>query len=157
MRWIEISENLEKFLPTGLVFLALAMYTLCVGYEGYVRKGKTMKEIDDFVAAADEVAAEHWKRSGYTHSPPPRHRADYISDRWARVVTLESRNGEYVAGSVYAFIALADNETKSLGKVVAGDIHKAASYKAPAKRARGNVFSPDFRKALTPYGVVYLR
>lgn len=39
-----------------------------------------------------------------------------------------------------------------------GDVLKAASWKAPAKRARGNIFNPDHgMNALTPYGAAYLR
>ena len=59
--------------------------------------------------------------------------------------------------SVYAFIALQDGHTKTLGTLKAGDIHKPAGFKAPAKHARGNVFEADFRKALTANGIVYLK
>ncbi len=39
-----------------------------------------------------------------------------------------------------------------------GDILKAATYKAPAKHARGNIFDDDNGlQALTPHGVRYLR
>lgn len=113
--------------------------------------------IANFVTAADEVTAEYWTKQGFTFSAPPRHRADFLSDKWVRVVTLEERKGEWVVASVYAFIALVDNTTKALGNVKAGDIHKAATFKAPAKHARGNVFAPNFRECLTSHGIVYLR
>ncbi len=111
------------------------------------------ERIDAFVKHADKVTADYWARSGYTHSPAPTHRADYTSDRWVRVVVLE--RGQ--VGSVYAFIALQDGQTKALGNIKAGDIHKAASFKAPAKRARGSVFAEDFNKCATEFGIVYLR
>jgi len=114
-------------------------------------------KIVEFVTAADEVVATYWKAQGFTFSAPPIHRADFLSDKWVRVVVLEERNGERKVSSVYAFIALVDNSTKALGNVKAGDIHKAATFKAPAKHARGNVFEADFRKALTPHGIVYLK
>lgn len=38
-----------------------------------------------------------------------------------------------------------------------GDILKAASYKAPAKHARGNIFSDDAIKAVNWFGANYLR
>jgi len=38
-----------------------------------------------------------------------------------------------------------------------GDILKAASYKAPAKHARGSIFSDDAIKAVNTYGANYLR
>lgn len=38
-----------------------------------------------------------------------------------------------------------------------GDILKAATYKAPAKHARGNIFSEDCgRSAITQYGANYI-
>lgn len=88
---------------------------------------------------------------------PPRHQAQYISEKWCRIVTLEEYNGKWEERSVYAFIALQDNQTKALGSVKAGDIHKAATYKAPAKIARGSVFAADFGKCATPFGIVYMR
>lgn len=49
--------------------------------------------------------------------------------------------------SVYAFI---DKET--------GDIYKPASWAAPAKHVRGNIFADDFGMSVCgPYGVAYLR
>lgn len=111
------------------------------------------ERIDEFVKAADEVTANYWTAMNYTYSTPPTHKAQFISDKWCRIVTIE--NGRET--SVYAFIALKDNDTKALGHIVTGDIHKAATYKAPAKHARANVFNPDFRKALTQFGIVYLR
>jgi len=113
--------------------------------------------IAEFVKAADEVTAEYWTKQNFTFSAPPRHRADFLSDKWVRVVTLEERNGEWTVASVYAFIALVENTTKALGTVKPGDVHKAATFKAPAKHARANVFDADFRKALTSHGIVYLR
>lgn len=108
--------------------------------------------IQEVVKAADEIAANYFKQQNYSFDPPT-HRADYISDKWVRIVTIE--RGQ--ARSVYAFIALCDNTTKALGQVKTGDIHKPASFKAPAKIARANVFNDDFRKALTPHGIVCLR
>jgi len=113
------------------------------------------------VQAADEKSARHWRQMGFTYSGPPRHRADYISDRWCRIVTLDHRPSEgpevYRDSSVYCFVCLRDGFTKTLGTLTAGDIHKAASFKAPAKRARGNVFRERFADGLTEHGAVYLR
>lgn len=38
-----------------------------------------------------------------------------------------------------------------------GDILKAASWKAPAKHARGNIFAPNPVAGIGPYGADYLR
>jgi hypothetical protein len=114
--------------------------------------------IDEFIKATDEISAEYWVRQGFTFAKPPIHRADFISEKWVRVVTLDvPHEGEPKENSVYAFIALQDNTTKTLGVVKAGDIHKPAGYKSPAKHARGNIFEADFRKALTANGIVYLK
>lgn len=51
------------------------------------------------------------------------------------------------AGSAYAFI---DKKT--------GDIYKPATWKAPAKHARGNIYAEDGGlKCAGPYGIAYLR
>lgn len=113
--------------------------------------------IDAFVKRADEVTAAHWQAMNYTFSPPPTHRADYISDKWVRVVVVEERNGKPCDSSVYCFICLQDGQTKALGILKAGDIHKAAGWKAPAKHARGSVFQADFGNCLTAHGIVYLK
>jgi hypothetical protein len=86
------------------------------------------------------------------------HRADFISDKWVRVVVIERQHdGGQRVSSVYAFIALQDGETKALGKIKAGDIHKPATFKAPAKHARGSVFDANFRTCLNEHGPVYLK
>jgi len=114
-------------------------------------------KIEEFVKAADALTVKEYADRNYTFAAPPIHRADFLSDKWVRVVTLEERNGEWKVGSVYAFIALVENTTKALGSVKPGDIHKAATFKAPAKHARGNVFVEGWEKALTAYGIVYLK
>ena len=38
-----------------------------------------------------------------------------------------------------------------------GDVLKAATWKAPAKHARGNIFANDYKDKLGPYGPAYLR
>ena len=115
------------------------------------------ERIAEVVKAADEITAKEYADRGYTFAAPPTHRADYISDKWVRIVTLEDRNGKREVSSVYAFICLQDGQTKALGNLKQGDIHKPATFKAPAKHARASVFDEDFRKALTPYGIVYLK
>lgn len=110
-------------------------------------------KVDEFVKAADEKIAAHWRASNYT-IPKPTHAAEVISDKWVKVVTVEAGHR---GRSVYAFIAVADFANKTLGQVRRGGIHKPASWKAPAKHERGNLFADDWRNCLTPYGIVYLR
>lgn len=112
--------------------------------------------IEAMVKRVDELTAEHWKQQNF-RQPMPGHRADYISDKWARIVVMEERNGKMDPTSVYCFVCLQDGHTKTLGTLKAGDIHKAAGFKAPAKHARGSVFDPNFNNCLSAYGVAYLR
>jgi len=108
--------------------------------------------IENLLKSADEVTAEHWKKCNFTQ-PCPTHVVQYISEKWARIVTSEPGRNE----SVYGFVCLYDGFTKALGTLKTGDIHKAATYKAPAKHARGNVFDENLKNCLTPYGIVYLK
>lgn len=110
------------------------------------------EQIDRFVEAADRLSAEYWQKMGYIHSPAPTHQAETLSDKWVRVTV---QNG--TQRSVYAFICLKDYSTKTLGQLKAGDIHKAASWKIPAKHARGNIMDDKFVNCLTPQGVIYLK
>lgn len=109
--------------------------------------------IEAFCQHANTVVAQYFQKAKYI-APPPTHRAEYISDKWCRIVRVETTGR---VGSVYGFIALVDYETKTLGAVIRGGIYKAASYKRAAKHARGNVFDEDFEKAAGPWGVAYLR
>lgn len=114
-------------------------------------------KINEFVAKANEITARHWVAAGYTYAPSPIHKAEF-SDKWCKVFVYDRyHDGTERKSSIYAFVAMCDNETKQLGKVAAGDIHKAATYKAPAKHARGNVFKDGWEASLTPYGIVYLK
>lgn len=115
------------------------------------------ERIDRFVQAANRCTEDYWTRNGYTHMAPPKHRANEISDKWVRVVMVEERNSVWQDTSVFCFICLKDYSTKALGQLKTGDIHKAATFKAPAKHARGNVFNDDCSKCLTPWGIVYLK
>ena len=111
------------------------------------------ERIAALVTEADRIVREDYARKGYTATAPETHEAVYTSPKWCKIV---SRRAGSPGGSVYAWVALADFETKELGKVKTGDIHKAESWKKPAKHARGSVFAADFGKCLTPYGIVYL-
>lgn len=109
------------------------------------------ERIEAFVAHVTAIIKRNYEGSVLT---PPVITADYISAKWCRITRSEI-NG--TGRSVYCFICLQAGETKALGKLTVGDIHKSATWKAPAKHARGSVFSADFDNCAGPYGVVYLR
>lgn len=114
--------------------------------------------IESFLQHIDQIQDDYWLASGYTH-PQPTHRVEYLSAKWAKIITVERRglNNEQPSQSVYCFICLQDGETKTLGKLQAGDIHMAASWKAPAKHARGSILTADFNNCAGPHGVCYLK
>lgn len=63
--------------------------------------------------------------------------------RYARIVRTET--GHHTGRSVHCFI-----------DVTNGDILKAASFKAPAKHARGNIFNENALEGVGVYGAAYL-
>lgn len=56
---------------------------------------------------------------------------------------------------VYCFVATEDGQSKELGSYKEGDIFKAASWKAPAKHVRGNIYT-DLSKC-RHYGMEYIK
>lgn len=109
--------------------------------------------IADYCAVLDRLSADDFKRNGYWMDPP-RHMAEYTSAKWCRIVRTDA-NGS--SRSATAFICLQDGETRTLGRLKAGDVHMAASWSAPARHARSNVFAADLSKGSGAYGPNYLR
>ena len=92
----------------------------------------------------------------------PTHEADFMSDKWVRIMVCETYNDgvntpTHKPRSVYGFVCLQDYETKTLGKLKAGDIHKAATWKAPAKHKRGSVLDEATWTCAQPHGIIYLK
>lgn len=74
--------------------------------------------------------------------------------KWCKI---DRRNQLNKGASVYCFVAITDFSNKQLGSVKTGDIHMPASFRIPAKHARGSIFQEDFGNCCGPYGVKYLR
>lgn len=76
------------------------------------------------------------------------------------IITRHDQNLEGAvsnSGSAHAFVALSDNQTVALGAIKRGDVMKPASYKAPAKHARGNIFdAKNGLGSMGQYGPAYL-
>lgn len=143
-------------------FGSLGSITSGAGRISFLKENKMddlKQAIEKMCVKADEISAKHWADSKFEFEKPPTHRPDFISEKWCRVVVVRNYNdgGNDNGSSVYCFVCLKDGHTKTLGNLTAGDIHKAASFKVPAKHARGNVFHPDFDKCLTKHGIVYLK
>lgn len=103
-------------------------------------------QITAFIEHCNEVAANHGLKN-------VKHTAEY-NKKWCKIVRFEETNNHR---SVYAFVCLEDGRTQALGSVFSGDIHKPASWNAPAKHARGNIFSENFGNCAQPFGIKYLR
>lgn len=106
---------------------------------------KLQARIDLFLEHCKAVYTAHCDECGFTIREPF---SIQYAPKWAKIVK---------GTGVYGFVALADFENKQLGQVKTGDIHKAASWKIPAKHARGSVFADDFGNCAGPYGIAYLR
>jgi hypothetical protein len=94
--------------------------------------------LDRFVASAQGVINEHFAQH-YPRSTVPVLKLDH----GARYVRVYKDDG--TSRSVYVFV-----DTRN------GDILKSASWKTPAKHARGNIFSDDPLSAVTSTGGRYI-
>lgn len=111
---------------------------------------RLLERIEAYINHLKEMFVRIHKEEGH-HGEPPSVKASY-SERWCKI-TRTSLGSE----SVYAFVSLIDVETKSLGSVKAGDIHKPASWKAPSKHSRGNIFDENFGNCSDYFSIRYLR
>lgn len=83
--------------------------------------------------------------------------AKYIAlDRWEYAHEDVERTGPARCSGVHCFVASANSTTKSLGVVREGDVLKAASFKKPAKHARGNIFDDSAMEWMGVFGPAYL-
>ena len=73
--------------------------------------------------------------------------------KWWKILIIN--NG---SNSVHSFIAKGDSTSKALGFVKEGDVHKAASWNAAARTARGSIFTPEkWGSTFGRYGAAYIR
>lgn len=96
-------------------------------------------QIETFRAALENMLLEYRRQHFPTLAAP----SVQISTgkRFARIVTIKDSSI-----SAYGFIDLTN-----------GDLLKAASWKAPAMHARGNIFNQDMLSGCGPYGMAYLK
>ena len=97
--------------------------------------------IQNFIVAANKEIGSYWERMKLTYAPAP----TIVARETERYIVLhkEGKNheGQKTDESIFAFIVRGDFYTRTLGVLKEGDILRPATYKAPAKHARGNVFS----------------
>lgn len=105
--------------------------------------------LEDFRATSEGVKRTHFARNGYTFAVP----TVVIAKGGRKYAKLISGENDPVSGeprpggSVHSFVEIAT-----------GDIFKPASFRAPAKHARGNIYRGNGVEALTDVGGIrYLR
>ncbi len=119
-------------------------------------------ELENFLAAVTGARIEHFAVNGFTFVAAVGVTAEH-GDKFIRVYSTETqhlRDGATVPEvrqSIHSFIATRDFSNRTLGDVKAGDVMKPASWKAPAKHARGNVFDESGIECVNHYGPEYLR
>jgi hypothetical protein len=97
----------------------------------------TLKE---FVAYVQALSDKHYK-DNFENLTPTKFTVD-MGQRYARIVKTDSGDSR----SVYCFVDKSN-----------GDILKAASWRAPAKHARGNIYNKGTWIHMSPYGAPYMR
>jgi hypothetical protein len=96
--------------------------------------------LEDYRATAEGILKAHFDRSGFTFAVP--HIEIFkVSRKYAKLIRTESdpATGEKRGQTfVHSFV-----------EVATGNILKPASFKAPAKHARGNIYRGNGADALT--------
>ena len=109
-----------------------------------IEKAKTVLKIEeDFLPALTKFVGVHFSER-LSNLTPPTFEA-LVGRKNAKIVKVENGRAEYV----HCFIDLAT-----------GDVLKAASWKAPAKHSRGNIFTDEncsVGVGVGLYGANYLR
>jgi hypothetical protein len=95
------------------------------------------ESLTNFLQEMKRLSDEDYAKN-YANLTPPTFKAEE-GGKYIRVIR-EQEDGN---GSMVAFIAKSTFYNKTMGHVKIGDIFKAATYKAPAKHARGNIFDKD--------------
>ncbi len=106
--------------------------------------------LEDFRATAEGIARDHFARSEFTFAVP----VVEITKGGRKYIKLIRAENDPATGERRAYSA----SVHSFVEVATGDIFKPASFSAPAKHARGNIYRGNGAEALTDVGSVrYLR
>tara|TARA_Y100000034_G_scaffold1017_1_gene1291 strand:+ start:9253 stop:9591 length:339 start_codon:yes stop_codon:yes gene_type:complete len=106
--------------------------------------------LNDWLNGVRKLVRKHYQDS-YPNLPVP----TLDTDEGGKFIRIVEDNGSQK--SAFAFVAKVDGQTKALGKVKQGDVLKTASWKAPARHARGNIFDDSKGlKHVGPRGPAYL-
>jgi len=118
---------------------------------------EVLTRIPEWMQACQRIIDADWTRSKMTHSPPPVIKFR-IGKRFVIVTRHNWENGILQeSGSAHAFIDITGG--KIGGKThLPGDVLMPATWRAPAKHARGNLFDVEGGTGcMGPYGPAYLK
>lgn len=110
---------------------------------------------ETWLAASQKIVDDNW--IGMTHAMSP-----ILKARQGDRFIIVSRNDRSLSGivsdkgSAHAFIDTTGGLIDGVPHKV-GDVLKPASWRRPAKHARGNIFDPSGIATMGPYGPAYLR
>lgn len=114
--------------------------------------------LDAWIAGAQKLIDDEWAERGYTHAMSPVLRLA-VGSRFVKVTRLDRSTAGVVSerGSVHAFIDITGGNIDGVNHQ-SGDVLKPATYRAPAKHARGNLFDDKGGLGwMSSYGPAYLR
>lgn len=112
-----------------------------------------------FIASVQEILSENARK--FNHIERMDVEVEH-SPKFTRVYAVEvpksgSASIRQNHRRIFAFVATTDSNSVALGKVKRGDVMKPATYKAPARHARGNIYDAfNGISRLTAYGPAYL-
>jgi hypothetical protein len=95
---------------------------------------------DSWLAGSQQIIDKHWEDAKYTHALPPVLKA-FRGSRFIRIERCDRGLDGIVTvrGSAHAFIDITGGMIGGVNHA-RGSVLKPASWKAPAKHARGNIF-----------------
>lgn len=107
-------------------------------------------KVDELLEKINKAYELYWARCGFKHMKCPQIRVESIGRKFLKLSQFEERNGVWGCHCVHSFIDLTN-----------GNLHKAATYKAPettgkTKGVRTNIFNADVLDHITVHGTVYL-
>lgn len=111
---------------------------------------ETIKAAVEKYVSALQIKVNEYFAARFKNLTPPVLDAQY-GQKYAKIVRVEEHSR-----SVHSFVALVDIATKEI-TAKAGDILKAASWKAPAPHARGSILNSDPLVGVGVYGADYMR
>ena len=109
--------------------------------------------INKFAEYVDGIKNKNFKDNNYKYAVPGV--TVTIGKSYAKLINTELYDDKDLrTRAAYCFIALKDINTKSI-TAVKGDILKPASWSAPAKWARGNIFDESTFTCANPSSIEY--